>query len=127
MTEESLPKAIILDQGQDFQAMNSEIIAEKIKVAGGRYIDTLEQNPDCIVVLQRAENLYGQLPEILENTALKNTSAFQNNNLFIIQDTTFDQSDENYLKDTEILAEIFQPKYFVYGHEGSAWVKFEIQ
>lgn len=127
LTEESLPKAIILDQGQDFQAMNSEIIAEKIKVAGGRYIDTLEQNPDCIVVLQRAENLYGQLPEILENTALKNTSAFQNNNLFIIQDTTFDQSDENYLKDTEILAEIFQPKYFVYGHEGSAWVKFEIQ
>jgi iron complex transport system substrate-binding protein len=126
LTEDSLPKAIILDQDQNFQPTDSEILAEKIKIAGGRYIDSLEQNPDCIVILQRAENLYGQLPELLDNTQLKNTSAFQNNNLFIIQDATFNQSDETYLQDTEILAEIFQPKYFVYGHDGAAWVKFDV-
>lgn len=126
LTEDSLPKAIILDQDQNFQPTDSEILVEKIKIAGGRYIDSLEQNPDCIVILQRAENLYGQLSELLDNTQLKNTSAFQNNNLFIIQDATFNQSDETYLQDTEILAEIFQPKYFVYGHDGVAWVKFDV-
>ncbi|MGN0002773.1 MAG: ABC transporter substrate-binding protein [Sphingobacterium composti] len=127
LTEESLPKAIIVDQNRDFQPMDSEILAEKINIAGGRFISSLDQNPDCIVILQRSENLYGQLSELLNNIEIINTSAFQNNNLFIIQEASFNQSDDNYLKDTEILAEIFQPKYFFYGHDGSAWVKFEIQ
>ncbi len=127
LTEDSFPKAIVLDQEQDFLPLESPILAEKIKIAGGRFITNLAENPDCILIIQRSENLYSQFPSLLNDIAVSNSNAFQNNNIFIIQDSNFNQLDENYLKDTEVLAEIFQPKYFVYGHDGSAWVKFEVQ
>lgn len=127
LTEDNLPKAIALNHETGFRPLESSILAEKIKIAGGRYIDNLSDNPDCILLLQRSENLYSQLPSFLNNPAITSSSAFQNNNVYILQEETFNQSDENYLHDTEVLAEILQPKYFIYGHDGSAWVKFDVQ
>ena len=127
LAEDNFPKTILLAQKDNFTAAESATLAEKIRIAGGRYISNLADNPDCIIILQENESLYGQLFEILNNDLVKHSGAYQNNNIYIIQDSSFNSSDSNYLKDTEILAEILQPKYFIYGHDGNAWVKFEVQ
>lgn len=127
LTDDNFPKTVVLDQEHNFDPVESSVLAEKIKIAGGKYTANLEENPDCIIILQSNESLYGQLAEILNSNMLKASSAFQNNNIYIIQESYFNSTDENYLKDTEILAEILQHKYFVYGHDGTAWVKFEVQ
>jgi hypothetical protein len=127
LTEDNFPKTIVLDQERNFAPIVSPVLAEKIKIAGGKYSTSLDEDPDCIIFLQSNEGLYGQLAEILNSDQVKASGAFNNNNIYIIQESSFNTEDEDYLKDTEILAEILQPKYFVYGHDGTAWVKFDIQ
>lgn len=126
LTQESLPKTILLQQENNFAAIDHPVLAEKVKTAGGRYVTLIEENPDCIIILQENESLYSQLSSVLDNELVKESSAFKNNNIYIIQENSFNSNDESYLKDTEILAEILQPKYFVYGHDGTAWVKFDV-
>ena len=127
LTTDNFPKTILLNQKEKFKPIDSDILVEKVKIAGGQYINNLAENPDCIIILQATENLYSELPELLNNELINSSGAYSNNNIFIIQDDSFNTSDNNYLQDTEILAEILQPKYFIYGHDGKAWIKFELQ
>ncbi|MCA5005436.1 ABC transporter substrate-binding protein [Sphingobacterium bovistauri] len=126
LSKENLPKTLVLDQKSNFHSLESVVLAEKINTAGGVYIESLDGNPDCIIILQENENLYSQLSNVLDQEKIKATNAYMSNNIYIIQFAAFNTLDEEYLKDTEILAEILQPKYFVYGHDGISWVKFEI-
>lgn len=125
LSQDNLPKTIILDQDNNYLPVISSILEEKVKIAGGRSISDLNQNPDCMIIIQRNDNLYSQLPELIQNQHISESSAFKNNNIFIIQKTNFNTSDQEYLQDTEILAEIIQPKYFVFGHQDIHWVKFD--
>lgn len=127
LTADNFPKTVVLDQEDNFSPLSSSVLAEKIKIAGGRYSSNLEEGADCIIILQSNESLYGQLAEVLDSVFIKSSGAYQNNNIYIIQEGDFNSGDDTFLKDTEILAEILQPKYFVYGHDGTGWVKFDVQ
>ena len=126
LTEESLPNTLILAQQNNYHPLYNDLIVEKVKVAGGILMSEYATNVDCIIIKQDDESLYSQIGGLLESENIKNSNAIKNNNLFIIQNKTFNESDENYLADVEILAEILQPKYFVYGRNGEDWVKFDL-
>lgn len=127
LTADNFPKTIVLDQQQHFHPLTSSSLVEKVKIAGGRWITEWVDNPDCIIIVQSNESLYGQLADFLTNPNVTATNAYQLNNIYIIQNINFDENDSTYLRDTEVLAEILQPKYFIYGHDGSSWVKFDVQ
>lgn len=125
LSTDNFPNTIILDQNNSYTPLSDSIIAEKVKIAGGKLIDDLNQNPDCIIIIQQNENLYSEIINVLDNA--KSTNAVSNDNIYIIQNINFNKEDNNYLIDTEILAEIQQPKYFVFGRDGIDWVKFNLQ
>ena len=127
LTADNLPKTVVLDQEDNFSPLSSSVLAEKIKIAGGRYSSNLAEGADCIIILQSNESLYSHISDMLNNPIVTASSAYQQNNIYIIQENSFNTDDTVYLRDAEILAEILQPKYFVYGHDGSAWVKFDVK
>lgn len=123
---ESFSNVILLNQQEGFEPYTSTAIAEKVKIAGGSLIDSLDSNPDKIIIIQQDESLYSTLPLLLNQPEIIHSKAFANNAIYIIHRSEFDKKDTDYLSDTEILAEILQPKYFFYGRDGIDWVKFEI-
>ncbi|WP_140939071.1 hypothetical protein [Sphingobacterium lumbrici] len=122
---ESYSNVILLNQQEDFEPYTSTAIAEKVKIAGGNLMDSLDANPDKIIIIQQDESLYSTLPLLLNQPTIIHSKAFTNNEIYIIHRIEFDKEDIDYLADTEILAEILQPKYFFYGRDGVDWVKFE--
>ena len=127
LSQDNFPKTIVLNHQTNFEPMQDAIVEEKVKVAGGRFIKHWIDNPDCIIIVQYNESLYSQIADLLNTPIVTASNAYQQNNIYIIQESSFNTDDEVYLRDAEILAEILQPKYFVYGHDGSAWVKFDVQ
>ena len=126
LTSDNLPKTLLLEWNTNFESLDSVTLQEKIKLAGGNFINSITQNPDCIIFIQNSPDLYTALPEFLNVETVQKSAAFQHNKIFIIQDSNFNKGDESFLQDIEILAEILQSKYFFYGHEGISWVKFDI-
>ena len=60
-----------------------------------------------------------QLPGFAELKAVKN------NRLYIADGAQY-FNDKNTVDSIEILAEIINPKLFVFGYEGAGWIKFEV-
>jgi len=126
LLEESFPSVVILSQEDDFEPLFSESLHEKVILSGGRLLNDKHENPNVIVLLQHDESLYSSLPELLGQSWLTQSLAYQNNAIFIIEYPNFGRDLHTYLTETEILAEILQPKYFYFGHEGNGWTKFEV-
>ena len=126
LPRDNFPKTIVLDQANAFEPLSDDLLAEKINIAGGRLITSLDEGAELIIIKQADEALYGELPTLLSSTIIKSSYASKADRVYIISSTDFHTSDEHYLADVEILAEILQPKYFVYGRDGQDWVKFSI-
>ncbi len=124
LTSDALPSVCILDQNNDFQAIYSEELQEKVKIAGGTLSNNLHADTAIFIILQRDESLYSEIPTFINLHS--GSKAVTNNNIYIVQTNQFDDSEENYLQDVEILAEIIQPKYFIFGRNGSDWIKFDL-
>lgn len=111
---------------------------ELISIAGGASIvigniqweNIQQQNPDIFIVMlagltveqsMKGINQLLQLPGFTELKAVKN-------NRFYIADGSryFDNSDTSLVDYIELLAEIINPKQFVFGYEGEGWIKFTI-
>lgn len=122
----NFPKTLIIDQAQEFAPVYTDLLAEKVTLAGGKLMDNYEEGADVIIILQANEALYSELPEWLNREQLTSVQAIQQDKVYIIQNTSFNKADESYLADLEILAEIIQSKYFFYGRDGQDWVKFSI-
>ena len=122
----NFPKTLIVDQEKRFSPVYTDILAEKIKIAGGQLVEDLSQGVDIILVLQQNDTLYSELPQWLHSEELISTQAIKQDKVFILQQSSFNISDESYLADVEILAEIQQSKYFFYGRDGQDWAKFSI-
>lgn len=125
LPQDSFPTVAILDQSNDFQFMYSDILAEKVQLAGGVLAKDMQEDPQVIIVVQKSSELYTILPSYLAQLKNQKVRALLENKIHILQSESFADKDEQYLRDVEILAEIIQPKYFVYGREGEDWVKFD--
>lgn len=122
---DSFPNVAILDQKDNFAPIHHPVLAEKVKLAGGNLSANLAEDPQVIIVIQSNSDLYTVLPSYLADLKAQKTRALLENKVFIIQNNDFQNQDEEYVRDTEILAEIIQPKYFFFGHDGEDWVKFD--
>ncbi len=126
LPKDNFPTVAIFSQKNNFSIVYDSLLAEKVKLAGGILAQNVEENPEIILIIQDDESLYQTLPTYLSELKKQKTRALIENKVFIIQGGAFSVTDSNYLRDTEVLAEIIQPKYFVYGRNGEDWVKFEL-
>lgn len=126
LPKDNFPIVTILGEENDFQPIYNSLLAEKISIAGGVLSNTLNDNPQVIIIMQQSDNLYTVLPPFLSNLKTQKIRALIENKVFIIQHESLSDNDEKYTNDLEILSEILQPKYFVYGHDGEEWVKFDL-
>lgn len=120
------PKVLVLDQIQPLEVNRSAYLQESIRIAGGIPVTT-ESEADKIIVIGQGEGTFMNIPQLLDMPAIASSKAIELDQLFIMTDQQFAQNPGyNYLGMLESLAEILQPKYFVYGHEGNDWLQFQL-
>ncbi|WP_392469641.1 hypothetical protein ACF3OC_14820 [Sphingobacterium cellulitidis] len=122
---ENRPMVEIIDLSTP--ATDPTYIEELSEIAGAQNNPLVKEaeNIEILIFINDNPAFLGKLPELLNNQ-YSDYKAVKNNNVFIIQKADFAKNKENYLLDTEIFAEIIQSKYFVYGHEGQYWIKFDL-
>ena len=126
LTEDSFPTVVIISQNNDFQPIHTALLAEKVKLAGGKLASGMNEDPQVILIIQNSNELYQVLPSYLSDLKAQKIRALLENKVYILQSNINENSQENYVRDTEILAEIIQHKYFFYGREGGDWLKFDL-
>src|SRR5690606_18828345 len=124
--EQQRPAVLILAQDTDFQPLFNEQLDDSVSIAGGKLLSEKYDNPSILVIIQEDEKLYADLPIILQDDVLSRTDAIGNNQVYIIQKVNLGTDPSSFLREIGILAEIIQPKYFIYGHKGTDWVQFDM-
>ncbi|MEO8887435.1 MAG: hypothetical protein ABI367_15330 [Mucilaginibacter sp.] len=100
-----------------------DTIAELINIAGGA-AETQFQDPDIIVVMLSGlstENTMKQIAQLLQLPGFDELKAVKNKRLYIA-----DGNDQLPVDTLELLAEIINPKQFIFGYEGDRWIKFGV-
>lgn len=122
---ESRPMVETIDHSQP--AIDPAYLEELNEIAGAQNnpLTKTPENTDILIFIEPSPNFLGSLPQLLKDQ-YSDFKAVENNNIFIIQKPEFGKHKEDFLLDTEILAEIIQSKYFVFGHEGNHWIKFDL-
>ncbi len=138
---ESKPSVVCIEQLEPIRITYGNI-AELISIAGGSAIFTDSiKNPDAVewdsILLGNPDILLVQLTgHTIEQTIKKidtllqlphfgTLKAVQSNRFYILNDNNqpLNTHPVNYI---ETLAEIIHPKQFIFGNEGSGWVKFSL-
>lgn len=104
-------------------AFADDAIAELINIAGGTAEAHL-QNPDVIIVMPAGssiENSMKSMDRLLQLPGFSELKAVKNNRLYIA-----DNNGQHPVDTLELLAEIINPKQFIFGYEGDRWIKFGV-
>ncbi|WP_207422368.1 cobalamin-binding protein [Desertivirga brevis] len=92
--------------------------------------DLCAANPDIIVVAACGFSIERTLQEIsllMQLSGWNEIEAVKNNKVFIADGNHyFNRPGPRIIDTIEILAEIINPKQFIFGYEGQAWVKFDL-
>lgn len=90
--------------------------------------DILIEDPDLIVLMPCGFSIRRTIEEInllLELPEWGSLKAVQNNKIYIADGNQyFNRSGPRITDSIEIMAEIINPKQFIFGYEGSGWIKF---
>ena len=104
-------------------------LAQLINIAGGE-ASTLDVNPDIIILMPEGYTIEQVTKEIFSLMQLPNFAelkALKNNRLYIADGTIdINTNPETAVAVSENLAEMINPKQFIFGNEGEAWVKFSL-
>jgi iron complex transport system substrate-binding protein len=88
------------------------------------------QDPEILIVMPCGFAIERTLKEIDLLLALPGFSelkAVKNNRLYIADGNQyFNRPGPRIVDSVEILAEIIHPKQFIFGYEGSGWIKFDL-
>ena len=122
---ESRPNVLI--QHLNSSVIDQDYLEEIMQVAGGKLLASNQDlnEADFLIFIHDAPDFFSKLPQLLE-TQYAEIKAVKDNQIYIINKANFGTVKSDYLQDIEILAEIVQSKYFIYGHEGNSWVKFSL-
>ncbi|GEM_PF-997242 len=116
----------------------AEQMPELVDIAGGASIATgniqweelEQQNPDIFIVMLEGltvEQSMKEINQLLQLPGFTELKAVKNNRFYIADGNRyFDNSDASLVDYVELLAEIINPKQFVFGYEGEGWIKFNI-
>ncbi|MGI4022208.1 MAG: cobalamin-binding protein [Janthinobacterium lividum] len=117
---------------------------EMVEIAGGEsvlaisgkhspaidWMDLVQADPEIIIVMPCGFSIERTLKEIdtlLQQSYFKDLQAVKNNKLFIADGNQyFNRSGPRIVDSVEILAEIINPKQFIFGYEGEGWIKFSL-
>jgi hypothetical protein len=122
---ENRPMVEIVDMSQP--NADPSYLEEISEIAGAQNNPLVKEaeNTEILIFINDSPSFFGALPDLL-NGQYSDYKAVSSNNVFVVQKPEFAKHKEDFLLDTEILAEIIQSKYFVYGHEGTHWIKFDL-
>jgi len=123
------PHVLLLDADNQYATFQTPYIRQAVEIAGGKLVQAIsnEQEIDKLIILSDQPTVYSSLPGIINSPLLAPSKAIEKNQVYIITKTEFAAVEGvDYLIELEILAEIIQPKYFIYGHEGQDWLQFEL-
>ncbi|MDB5159171.1 MAG: cobalamin-binding protein [Mucilaginibacter sp.] len=110
-------------------------VDEQAGIAGGVSIAGDEQtllqlNPDVIILMPDGcaiEESMKHIDPLLRLPGFTDLKAVKSNRLYIADaDKFFDESPENWVDSIELLAEIINPKQFIFGYEGEGWIRFTV-
>lgn len=124
--QDQRPSVLILTQKTGFQPLFNDQLVDSVAIAGGKLLSEKYDNPTFLLIVQEDDELYTNVPHLLQDEILSRTDATQSNNIYVIHKSNFGTLSADFLLDIEICAEILQPKYFVYGRKGMDWVQFDI-
>jgi iron complex transport system substrate-binding protein len=93
-----------------------------------KWEDLREQDPDIIVVMPcgfSVERTLKEMDILLSLPGFTDLKAVKNNRLYIADGNQyFNRSGPRIVDSIEILAEIINPKQFIFGYQGDAWMRF---
>ncbi len=117
---------------------------EMVEIAGGNsvlaqsgkhspaidWMNLVQADPEIIIVMPCGFNIERSLKEmdlLLQQAYFQDLQAVKNNKLFIADGNQyFNRSGPRLVDSVEILAEIINPKQFIFGYEGEGWIKFSL-
>jgi len=108
------------------------VLAEKGKHSGYVSFEAIQtEDPDIIVLIPCGFSVERTLKEInllLELPGWRDLKAVLNNKIYIADGNQyFNRSGPRITDSIEIMAEIINPKQFVFGYEGEGWIRFNIK
>ena len=116
--------------------LSTSRISDSITIAGGLVLENLswdtlqDQNPAIIIIMLKGCSIQDTMAQIHHFITLPNWSdldAVKNNRVYIADsENYFETEGERAVDALEAIAEMITPKYFNFGLEGKAWVKFEV-
>jgi iron complex transport system substrate-binding protein len=119
-------------------------VPELVDIAGGRSIlaqpgkhspyvtwdDIKLQDPEILIVMPCGFSIERTLKEVdilLQLPGFAEMKAVKNNRVYIADGNQyFNRPGPRIVDSTEILAEIINPKQFIFGYEGSGWIRFSL-
>ncbi len=119
-------------------------VPELVNIAGGtsilaeagkhspfiQWIDIRLQDPEIIIVMPCGFSIERTLKEmdlLLQLPGLAELQAVKNDRLYIADGNQyFNRSGPRLVDSIEILAEIINPKQFIFGYEGTGWIRFSL-
>lgn len=117
---------------------------EMVEIAGGsavlsengkhspaiNWMDLVQADPEIIIAMPCGFSIERTLKEmdlLLQEVYFKDLQAVKNNKFFIADGNQyFNRSGPRIVDSVEILAEIINPKQFIFGYEGEGWIKFSL-
>jgi iron complex transport system substrate-binding protein len=119
-------------------------IPELVSIAGGtsvlaeagkhspcvKWEDIAAQNPDIIIVMPcgfAIERTMKEVNILLQQPGFADLKAVKNNRIYIADGNQyFNRPGPRIVDSIEIMAEIINPKQFIFGYEGNGWIKFSV-
>lgn len=126
------PKVTYLRDSLSGHFVQEDYIDQLIRLAGGvPQTDPLEPDfaPEILLVIAPTNmpTLLSEIPDALSAGFWPETSVVQNNHVYIIHHPEYLQTPGLYpAEEVEVLAEIINPGYFVYGRQEDAWLQFNL-
>jgi len=130
--EEHKPNVLCLHDVSPVAMAQNEYLSRLISIAGG--IDYLNWdkdafNPDILLLIadKPVSELLSELPNTLATGYWEKTHAVKNNNIYVVHDARYlRQPGALIADDIEILAEIINPQYFIFGRNEDVWMPFSL-
>jgi len=119
-------------------------IPELVSIAGGvsilaengkhspyvKWEDIRTQDPDIIIVMPCGFPIERTMKEVnllLQQPGFADLKAVKNNRVYLADGNQyFNRPGPRIVDSIEILSEIINPKHFIFGYEGSGWIKFSL-
>jgi len=127
IVQEGRKSVLIINHTLAYDSSISPTIKDCITLCGGQPVDSITDNPEILLILADNPSAYGTLPEMLLDFPFAELSAVKNNQVYVVNNLNLEnEQEENLLASIEVLAEIIQPKYFIFGKNGTDWVQFDL-